>query len=286
MTATPHQSGVLMLIGASIGWSTSGLFTRAIQLDTATTILWRGLAGAAGLIVLILLLEGRAGLGNFARLGRAGWAYALVSGVSMLCFIGSLQNTSVAHVAVIYATLPFAAAAGGWLFLREKPSAAAIAASTVALIAVAFMMGFGREGHITGDLLAAMMVVTGAGMILIARANPTMPALAAGTVSAVWMPLACLPFATTAGLSATNIGLLLAFGLINTTLALALFIIGSRRLPAVETALISAIEAPLTPLWVWLVFAETPSPATLIGGTVVMAAVIWYLARGTQTSAA
>ncbi len=286
MTAHAHRSGVLMLAGSAVGWSTSGLFTRAIQLDTATTILWRGLAGAVGLILLILLIEGRAGLGGFARLGRAGWAYALVSGLGMLCFIGALQNTTVAHVAIIYATVPFVAAGAGWIFLRERPSGAAIAASAIALSGAVAMVGFGGEGHITGDVLAVLMVFTGAAMIIIARANPGLPALAAGAVSAVWAPLACLPFATTAGLEADKIGLLVAFGLINTTAALALFIIGSRRLPAVETALLSALETPLTPLWVWLVFAETPSRATLAGGAVVMGAVLWYIARQSRSHAA
>ena len=48
-------------------------------------------------------------------------------------------------------------------------------------------------------------------------------------------------------------------------------------LPAVRTALLSALETPMTPFWVWLAFAETPSPATLTGGTVVFAAVVWYV---------
>ena len=286
MTRLQRRSGVLMLIGASVCWSTSGLFIRAIHLDTATIILWRGLAGAFGLTLLILWLEGRAGLRGFFRLGRAGWAYALVSGLGMLCFIGALQNTSVAHVAIIYATVPFAAAAGGWFFLRERPSRAAIIASCIALIGATAMVGLGQDGHLTGDILAVVMVFTGAALILIARANPGLPALAAAAVSAVWAPLACLPFASTAGLNAANIGLLFAFGLLNTTLAFALFIIGSRRLPAVETALISALEAPMTPLWVWLVFAETPSPATLAGGAVVMGSVFWYISRPTRRGAA
>jgi len=62
-------------------------------------------------------------------------------------------------------------------------------------------------------------------------------------------------------------------------MALALFIIGSRHLPAVRTALLSALETPMTPLWVWLMFAETPSVVTLAGGTVVFAAVVWYVAH-------
>jgi len=50
-------------------------------------------------------------------------------------------------------------------------------------------------------------------------------------------------------------------------------------LPAIETALIGALDAPLAPVWVWLCFAETPSVETLIGGTIVFAAVIAHIAQ-------
>lgn len=271
------RTGSLLVFASAVGWSTAGLFARAIPADVATVVLWRGLFGAAGLVILILVLQGPPGLLAFRRLGRAGLAYAVVSGFGMLTFIGALKTTSIAHVSIIYATVPFAAAGLGWLFLREKPTAAALAASTAALAGAVMMVGFSTDGHPLGDLLAVGMVLTGAGMILIARANPGMPTLAAATLSAVWAPLACLPFASTEALSVPTVALLLGFGLINTTMALALFIIGSRHLPAVRTALISALETPMTPLWVWLVFAETPSPATLAGGAVVFAAVMWYV---------
>jgi drug/metabolite transporter (DMT)-like permease len=75
---------------------------------------------------------------------------------------------------------------------------------------------------------------------------------------------------------------LAAFGLVNSALGLALFAIGSRYLPAVETALIGALDGALAPVWVWLVFAETPSSLTLVGGAIVFSAVtlhILYAAR-------
>ena len=59
---------------------------------------------------------------------------------------------------------------------------------------------------------------------------------------------------------------------------LPLFTLGARLLPAIETALIGSLEAPLAPLWVWLLFNETPAAATIGGGLMVVAAVILYLA--------
>lgn len=275
--SSSRQSGLLLLFGATLAWSTSGLFARAIALDTPTVILWRGLFGAAGLVVTLFLMKGRAGFGDFARLGRAGWLYALCSGLGMLLFVGALKATTIAHVAIIYATVPFAAAALGWLVLREKPGRVALAASALALVGSAVMVGVGGDGQWQGDLMAVGMVAAMAAIIVIARARPEMPALAAGSVSAIWAPLACLPFASLAGITPDNVALMAGFGLINSTLGFALFVYGSRCSAPVVTGLMGALETPLTPLWVWLVFAETPSPATLAGGALVMVAVGWFI---------
>lgn len=272
-----HRRGVLLLLGATVAWSTSGLFARAIPLDTPTVILWRGLAGAAGLILLILWLKGREGLKDFTRLGRAGWGYAFASGMGMLFFVGSLKNTSIAHVAIIYATLPFVAAGLGWLILKEAPGRAGLMAAALALSGAIVMVGLGGDGAWLGDLMAFGMVLAMTGMILIARGNPAMPALAAGVISAIWAPLLMAPFSSLGGLDGWNILMLAAFGLVNSTAALALFIYGSRQTTPVETALIGALETALTPLWVWLVFTETPTVPTLIGGAMVLAASVGHI---------
>ncbi|MCB6179197.1 DMT family transporter [Rhodobacter sp. Har01] len=275
-----RRRGRLLLLGATLAWSTAGLFARAIPLDTPTVILWRGLFGAAGLVGLLLVLQGPAGLRDFGRLGRAGWLYALCSGLGMLCFVGALKATTIAHVAIIYATVPFAAAGLGWLVLRERPGSGAMAAAIAALSGSVVMVGLGGDGRALGDLMAVGMVLAMAAIIVIARARPGLPVLAAGIVSAIWVPLVCLPFATLDGLTVWNVFLMAGFGLLNSTLGFALFIYGSRHCPPVETALIGALETPLTPLWVWLVFAEQPTAATLAGGGIVMLAVLGHLSRG------
>jgi drug/metabolite transporter (DMT)-like permease len=266
-----------LLFGATLAWSSAGLFARAIPLDTPTVILWRGLAGAAGLVLVLLILKGREGLRDFGRIDRIGWLYVLVNGCGMLLFVGALKNTTIANVAIIYATVPFAAAGLGWLVLREVPSLAAILASTLALIGAVVMVGLGGDGHWTGDLMAAGMVAAMAAIIVIARARPQMPAVAAGTLSAIWAPLACLPFATMEGITPGTVSLMFAFGLVNSTLGFALFVYGSRRAAPVVTGLMGALETPLTPLWVWLVYAETPSAPTLMGGALVVVSVCWFI---------
>jgi len=51
--------------------------------------------------------------------------------------------------------------------------------------------------------------------------------------------------------------------------------LGPRYLPAPEVGLIMLLETLLGPLWVWLVIREVPSIETLIGGTIILAALTW-----------
>lgn len=265
------------MTASAVAWSTTGLFTRAIALDAATMLVWRGVFGALGLSLALVWLDGAAALRGFRQLRRAGWLYAAVSAAGMLCFISALRLTSVAHVAIIYAAAPFLAAGLGWLILREAPSRAALLASALALLGAVIMVGFGREGGLIGDLLALGMTLAMALMMVISRRNPGIPTLPAAAVSALLAALVALPFAQTSAPPLDLIPLLVAFGLVNSALGLALFLLGSARIAPVETALIGALDAPLAPIWVWLIFAETPSAATLIGAGIVLAAVIGHI---------
>ncbi len=73
--------------------------------------------------------------------------------------------------------------------------------------------------------------------------------------------------------SGRDLALPALFGIVNFAVGLPLFVLGARHMPAIETALISSVDAPLAPLWVWLVFGETPSASTLVGGAIAFAAV-------------
>jgi drug/metabolite transporter (DMT)-like permease len=89
-----------------------------------------------------------------------------------------------------------------------------------------------------------------------------------------------LPFASLTTVSAHDLGILALFGLVNQVLGFGLFALGARLLPPMETALITALDAPLAPFWVWLIFAETPGAATITGGCVVLVAVIGHILWG------
>lgn len=279
-TPGAYRLGLLLVTASAVAWSTTGLFTRIIALDAWTMLVWRGLFGAAGMLAVIVAMRGGNSLRDFAGIGRPGMVFAGVSGIGMLFFITSLRHTTVAHVAIIYATVPFVAAGLAWLALGERPSRAALTASLVALAGVTAMVGLASEGSLFGDLLAFGMTASMAVMMVISRAYPGIPIMPAACLSALLSAIAAMPFGTLMLGSTDELFMLALFGLVNSALGLSLFTLGARLLPAIETALIGSLDAPLAPLLVWIFVGERPLATTVVGGIVVFAAVAGHILAG------
>ena len=275
-----YRLGLLLITVSTIAWSTAGYFTRLIPLDTWTLLFWRGAFGALGIFLFMLAYERRDGPTQFRHLGNAGWAYVLASTVGGLCFVASLKRTSVAHASIIYATVPLLAAGLAWLVMRERVSRSTLLASIAALAGVTLMMGVGDEGTLLGDVLALGMTLCMAIMMVIGRRYQSTPMLPAACLSAALGMLMAVPFASWSLPSAVHMGQLALFGLANSALGLALFAIGSKMLPAAETALIGALDAPLAPIWVMIAFGEIPSITTIAGGTIVFVAILTRMLLG------
>jgi drug/metabolite transporter (DMT)-like permease len=273
-----RRLGLLFVTLSAITWSSAGFFTRLIGLDYPTMIAGRGIFGALGLIVVIIAFNGRNWTAPFVRMGRPEAAYVGLVLFGMIAFVGSLGLTSVAHNSVIFATIPLIAALLAWIFLREAPSRVALVASVVALSGVALMVGLGPDGGFWGDVLSLVATLFMALSIILIRRFPTIPVTACACIGSLMSGLVCLPFADLGAITAPQLGTLALFGLLNSAAGLTLFSLGSRRLPAIETALISTLDTPLAPLWVWLAFNETAGSQTLAGGVIVLAAVLGYIA--------
>lgn len=279
---TDRRLGLAMVFTSTLAWSTAGLFIRAADTDLANILFWRGTFGVLGMATVLLIFQGRDGLASFTRLGRAGWAYVLVSVLTLPAYLASLYLTSIAHVAIIYATVPLMTAGLAWVVLREAAPRSAVIAALIALIGAVIMVGLSSDGTALGDALALAMTFGMGVLVVLARRNPEIPALAAGLVATLLTVLAVAPWVATSLPDGSTILILAVFGLSNSLLGFALFLIGSRRIPAIETALIGALEAPIAPVWVWLVFGETPAPATILGGAIVFAAVFWHILQSSR----
>ena len=205
-----------------------------------------------------------------------GWLVAGLSTLAMVTFIPALQFTSVANVAIIIAAQPFAAAAIAWIWLGEKASARTLLASLAALGGVAIVMsGAGGGTDYRGIGLACLMMLAISAMTVAIRKHKETSMVAAAAVSNFLGCAVSIPFAHSIGsVAPTDILILAMFGLLQVGLGLTFFALGSRLLPSGQASLIATLETPLMPFWVWLAFQEIPSIRALIGGALVLGAVI------------
>ena len=284
-----HDTGKQVALGrvlvalSAVAWSTAGIFTKGVEADVWTVLLWRGLLAGGVMSAWLVWRRGQAGLADWKHLGWAGWSAATVSSAATICFIAAFKNTAVANVAIIYATAPFAAAAIAWVWMRERPGLATLAAAGLCLAGVTVMVG-GSAGSpdLIGDLLALGMTALMALMMVIMRRCPDRPmTLAVGPVSCLQLVATVWVMGAQLDVSARELVLLAGFGVVHAA-ATVLLAEGLLRIRAAEAALLGALEAPLAALWSWLILSEILRMPTVAGGAVVLVTLAWYLGRETR----
>jgi drug/metabolite transporter (DMT)-like permease len=271
-----HRTGVALVVAAAIAWSTAPFFTRLLHFDSWTILFWRGLFGGGFIAAFLIVTQGRAGLRELIGMRANGWLVACLSTLAMVTFIPALQLTNVANVAIIIAAQPFAAAALAWIWFRETARWRTLLAALVAFGGVAIIVsGAGSGADIRGIGLACLMMIALAAMTAAIRKHRDTSMVAAAAMSNFLGSLVSIPFAQgVASVGPTDVALLAMFGLLQVGLGLTLFALGSRLLPSGQASLIATMEAPLMPFWVWLAFQEVPAVRALIGGALVMGAVV------------
>ena len=271
-----HRLGIALVVAAALFWSTAPFFTRLLPYDSWTILFWRGLFAGAMITVLMVFLQGRGSLRDLVRFDINGWLVASFSTLAMIAFIPSLQLTDVSNVAIIVATGPFLAAGLAWIWLKEVPHRRTMLASAVALVGVVIIVGGARAGSdILGVALACFMALAIAAMTVMVRRHRNTPMIAAAALSNFLGSAISLPFAHgIAAVTSFDLMILAMFGCCQVAMGLTLFFLGSRLLPSGQAALISTLETPLMPFWIWVGFGDVPTLRVLAGGALVMGAVI------------
>jgi drug/metabolite transporter (DMT)-like permease len=282
MTRTPdHQVslGSALMAASAVAYSTAGLFTRLIDLDIWTVLFWRGLFAGLFVAAFVLWQSGRGVAAAIRAIGANGLWIAILSAAATIFFLNALRRTSVAEVAIINATSPLVTGLLARAFIGERGRWTTVAASLVALIGIAVMFNpASATAHLTGNLLAVAMTLCLASMLVMLRHNRNVSMLPATGLSAFLCAIAVWPMANPGAAHGMNMVYLVLFGTVQFGLGLLLLTLGSRLVPATRSSLISRLQLPLAPVWVWLAFGEVPSRATCVGGLIVVAGVLGEMA--------
>jgi drug/metabolite transporter (DMT)-like permease len=275
------KSGTLLVLGSAVVWSFGGAIARFISVDDIwTVVFWRAAWGALFLICFLLTRDGLAGTVRlFRKMGFPGIGVALCFATASTSFIVALSYTTVANILLIQAGVPLIAALLGRLLFGERVAPATWLAIAAVILGVAIMVSDSISARLSliGNALSMLIALAFATATVITRhyANVRMtPACCLGTLFSVAVSML---LAESFSVTARDMGLLFVFGAVNLGVGLALFATGARAVPAAVTALIGTAEPVLGPLWVWLIHNEIPSRLTLVGGSIVVLALLMHL---------
>jgi drug/metabolite transporter (DMT)-like permease len=265
------------MVVAPVLWSSAGVVTRHMErAEPLEQVFWRSLFAFAFVAVALVSLS----TNPFKAVRAAGLA-GLFSGamwaVMFTAFVIALSMTTTANTLVTMSISPLLTALCAWLLLSDPipPRAWVAAAAASAGIAWMFASSMDDAGQVGGMLVALLVPLASALNLVALRASHArvdlVPAvMLGGLLSAlVALPLA-LPFSA----SPRDLLLLALLGVFQLGLPCMLLVVASRHLLAPELALLGLLEVVLGPLWAWLGAGEVPARATLLGGAVVLAALI------------
>jgi drug/metabolite transporter (DMT)-like permease len=273
MTATQRRGQIYVAL-AAVAWSSAGVLQRQLSLDTATQVAGRAAFAGVALFAWVAVSERGRVVQAFRSVGLAGVAVAVCVAIASGGFIAALNHTSVARVLFILAIAPVLAALIARFALGEPITRRTAGAMGLALAGVALMLGAPGEGSLVGDCLSFVVALAFAVMIVITRWRHDVSMAPATCLAQVILVAVFLPFATPGDIGGDDVVWLAALGIGQIGLGFVFLTIGARLIPAAQVALITLLETVLGPLWVWIALDERPSTLTLVGGAVVIVAIV------------
>ncbi|HEV2505724.1 MAG TPA: DMT family transporter [Mesorhizobium sp.] len=276
-----ERIGYLLVFLSALMWSLGGTIARFITIDDSwTVVFWRSVWAAAFLIAFMAWRDGPRGtLKLFRDMGLPGLAVAVCFATASTCFVVALSYTKVANILLMQAGVPLLAALLSWMLFREKVSAATWAAIAGVIVGVAIMVSESLGGTVSpiGDGLALLIAFMFSVATVITRRFAQVRMTPATCLGTIFAALFAASQASQFAVSPRDMGFLFAFGVINLGVGLAFFATGARLVPAAVAALLGTFEPILGPIWVWLVHGEVPSVRTMVGGVVVVAALLVHI---------
>ncbi len=270
-----HAKGLLITSLGVLLISPDTLLIRLAEMDVWTLAVWRGVFQAAGVSFLLLCFYRRRTPEVFRAIGWTGVLLAAIFAVNTITFLVAIQNTKVANALVMLATAPLFAAILSRLFLKEGVRTRTWLAILTAMAGVGLIVWEGLgQGTFLGDALALLAALLLGAKFTIIRSRRRINLVPAMALSGLFFALAALPFSHPSEVEGQQMVWVLLMGFAVIAPATALTTLGPRYIPAAEVGLLTLGETVLGPLWVWLVIAEAPSALGLLGGAIVLSALL------------
>lgn len=306
-SASQERVGATLVFLSALFWSFGGAIARFLDIeDSWTVIFWRASFAGLFLVGFLIFRDGPSQtLRLYRNMGIPGLLVGFGFATASTCFIIAISYTTVANVVLIQAGVPLFAALMAWIIYREAISLSTWLAIAAVIVGVAIMvmgaplvasfdqtLGLGLvEDNATavaspsvdldhawfGNLLALAIAIVFAMVTVVTRRFPNVRQTPGASVGCFAAALVALSQAGSLSVSGGELAILAGFGALNLGLGMAFFVTGARMIPAAFAAILGTAETMLSPVWVAIFHGEIPGIETLVGGTILLVALLFYL---------
>ena len=268
--------GPLLVFFGALSLSFGGLIVKSFHGANLWQILfWRSIFFILVVSIFLILTYRKKFFTAFVSSGIPGLIGGLILSTGFCGYVFAMYNTTVANTNFIIQTQTIFLALFGYLFLKEKISKLTLVSIILAISGIILMIGTSLSpGQMSGNIAAFIMPISFAILILIVRKYPTVDMVPLQLIAGIFAMLIGYLVAGKIMISFYDIFLGFLAGFFQLGFGFILITIGARRTPSALVGIIMLTEAVLGPMWAWIFINEQPPFMVLIGGSVVIIAVL------------
>ena len=265
----------LIFLGAC-SLSFGGLIVKSFEGANLWQILfWRSLFFIIIVTIFLFITYKKNFFTSFKKAGVPGLIGGIVLSSGFCGYVFAMYNTTVANTNFIIQTQTIFLAIFGYFFLKEKISKITLASIILAISGIILMVGNSLSpGQMTGNIAAFIMPISFAFLILIIRKYPQIDMVPIQLIAGILAMIIGYLMSVKIQISIHDIFLGFLAGFFQLGFGFILITIGARTTPSAMVGIIMLTEAVFGPLWAWLFINENPPFIVLIGGSIVIFAVL------------
>jgi drug/metabolite transporter (DMT)-like permease len=261
----------------------AGVVTRHLEEARSFEVtFWRSFFTVVSLLVILPLWQGRGVWSRLPWRNRYFWLSGVCWSVMFTAFMVALTLTAVANVLITMAVGPLLTALFTRVFLRHPLPLRTWVAILLAGVGIGWMYGtqlsMGDPNFLLGSLVALCVPIAGAVQWTLAQKSHSdghsLDLVPSVLLGAIFSTLLTLPLAMPFQASAHDVGLLAILGLFQLAIPCVLSVICMRVLKAPEASLLCLLEIVFGIALAWWGANEAPQSSVMMGGTLVLGALL------------
>mgnify|MGYP003878296403 FL=1 len=262
-----RYKGIAAAVIASVLWSTGGLFIKLSDWNPIALSGSRSLISS--LVMLAYMKKPKITKSKPQILGAISYA------ATVICFVIANKLTTAANAILLQYTAPiFVAIMGAWI-LKEKIHWYDLVSIAVVFLGISLFFVQGIEGgNALGNIVAILSGFSMACATIFLRLQKDGSGVETTWLGNILTFIISLPFILKAQFDFKNIIIIVVLGVFQLGISYIFYVNSLKHITALEAILITVIEPLLNPLWVYIFTGEAPGMLAIIGGAIVIIAII------------